>query len=536
MTHKIYLGMLSLVMIAGMAACTRETVNSDGRNPYGDPVLASIIFAENAVRPAKGFVNDEVLVRGTGFLKHKDKLEISFNGEKAEILEVTDSAVKVRVPAFASSGNINAKVGDEFYYGPFYNVFGPLQMDTVFPSLRGANAMINTIIAANDGKWLIAGRFNNYDNANKTGGVNRMARVLSDGKLDNDFEYGWQTGPQGDVNAAVYLQNEQKFLVAGYFNRYARTQNVYSIARLNFNGTNDSALIELPSQNMAVGSSLAGGVRGTVYNMHVLPDEKILLVGDFRYYVKPNYNLTSSIGLDSMHLDSTFVQHMIRLHPDGVLDTSWNYDLQEHRGLNTVNGRIYKSEVLPDGKILIAGNFTTYQGQPAPRIARLNADGTLDASFNPGSGADLLIYDFYIQPDGKIIVAGGFNRFNGVSANRVVRIMPNGAVDPGFSVGAGPDGNKIDQIGLLPNGAIILTGTFRKFGNLTRNNFIVLNADGTVHPTYNTIGGLRYATASDNGSVTEILPVQGQKAVMMVGNFDMFDGRPANRIVKLVFE
>lgn len=536
MKFNIHQRWLALAMIALAAACTRETVNSNGKNPYGDPVLASIIFAENSVNPAKGYVNDEVLIRGTGFFKHKDKLEVSFNGEKAEILEATDTAVRVRIPAMASSGAINVKVGDEFYFGPFFQVFGGLQMDTVFKSNPGANALITTIAAANDGKYFVGGRFNNYDNANKTGGTNRAARILPTGAIDNAWEYGYQTGPQGDVYSAIYLENEQKFLVAGGFNRYARTQNVFSIARLHFEGKIDSTIIVLPSQNTGIASSLAGGVRGVINNLHLLPDGKIMAVGDFRYYVKPNFDLVSASGADSMHLDSTFVQHIIKLHPDGVLDTSWNYDLTGHRGLNTVNGRIYKSHLLPDGKMLIAGNFTTYKGQAAPRIARLNEDGTLDPTFNPGSGADLLIYDMLVQPDGKIILAGGFNRFNGVAANRVVRLDANGAVDPTFAVGAGPDGAKADQIGLLPNGAIIVTGTWRKWGNYTRNNFIVLNADGSVHPTYNAIGGLRYATASDDGTVMEILNVKGENAVIMVGNFDTFDGRTANRIVKLKFQ
>lgn len=536
MKSNIYQGMLALAMIAGVAACTKESVDSNGKNPYGDPVEASIIFAENSVNPAKGYVNDEVLVRGTGFLKHKDKLEILFNGEKAEILEVTDSAVKIKIPEMASSGAINAKVGDEFYFGPFFRVFGKLQVDTTFNSQRGANGLITYITAANDGKYVISGRFNDYDDAKKAGGVNRMARINANGTIDNAWEYGWQTGPQGDVYSSIYLPQEQKFLVAGSFNRYARTQNVYSIAKLNFNGTMDSSIIILPSQNTGITSSLAGGVRGVINNLHILPDDKILAVGDFRYYVKPDFNLTSTAGVDSMHLDSTFVQHIIKLHPDGVLDTSWNYDLNEHRGLPTVNGRIYKSHLLPDGKILIAGNFTTYKGQPAPRIARLNADGTLDNSFQPGSGADLLIYDLFVQTDGKIIVAGGFSRFNGQLANRVTRLLPDGAVDPGFSVGAGPDGTKIDQIGVLPNGVILLTGTFRKFANLSRNNFIALNPDGSVHQTYNAIGGLRYATASDDGTVMEMMNVPGENAVILVGNFDTFDSRTANRIVKLKFE
>ncbi len=194
MKINIQIKWLAFAMIAMSAACTREVVESNGKNPYGDPVLPSIIFAENSVNPAKGYVNDEVLIRGTGFLKHKDKLEVMFNSEKAEIIEATDTSVKVKIPAMGSSGAINVRVGDEFYYGPFFQVFGGLQMDTFFRSQPGANALVTAIIPANDDKYFIAGRFNNYDNANKVGGTNRAARILATGAIDNAWNMAIRPG------------------------------------------------------------------------------------------------------------------------------------------------------------------------------------------------------------------------------------------------------------------------------------------------------------------------------------------------------
>jgi hypothetical protein len=67
-------------------------------------------------------------------------------------------------------------------------------------------------------------------------------------------------------------------------------------------------------------------------------------------------------------------------------------------------------QVLPSGKILVGGNFISVNGAPRNRIARLNADGTLDAGFNLPNGANNIVYDFSLQADGKILVSGAFTR------------------------------------------------------------------------------------------------------------------------------
>ena len=70
-------------------------------------------------------------------------------------------------------------------------------------------------------------------------------------------------------------------------------------------------------------------------------------------------------------------------------------------------------------------------------IARLNPDGTLDAAFNPGLGANDTVFSLALQSDNRIVVGGEFTRFSGVSRNRITRLNPDGTVDPTINFGTG---------------------------------------------------------------------------------------------------
>jgi hypothetical protein len=79
--------------------------------------------------------------------------------------------------------------------------------------------------------------------------------------------------------------------------------------------------------------------------------------------------------------------------------------------------------VQPDGKIVIGGNFTNVQGAARNRIARLEADGRLDKNMNPGGGADKSVWRMASQADGKIVIAGAFENFDGVRCGGVARLQ-----------------------------------------------------------------------------------------------------------------
>lgn len=174
---------------------------------------------------------------------------------------------------------------------------------------------------------------------------------------------------------------------------------------------------------------------------------------------------------------------------------------------------IYSMVVQPDGKILIGGRFQKYDGVNRSGIARLLPDGQLDTSFDPGLGmggqvslmeGGLTIYALALQPDGKIIVGGEFTTFNGIDQNRLTRLNPDGSVDPGFKIGTGVSGapsipidigfygtnianypaRYIKHILIEPDGNILLGGKFIAFNDLPQENLVRLFSNGEIDTVF----------------------------------------------------
>ena len=88
-------------------------------------------------------------------------------------------------------------------------------------------------------------------------------------------------------------------------------------------------------------------------------------------------------------------------------------------------GAVNSIAVQSDGKVLIGGLFTSYNGTSRGYVARLNTDGSLDTGFlATGAGANGLVYSVAVQPgDGKILIGGGFTTYNGTSRGFVARLL-----------------------------------------------------------------------------------------------------------------
>src|SRR5437867_3327797 len=99
------------------------------------------------------------------------------------------------------------------------------------------------------------------------------------------------------------------------------------------------------------------------------------------------------------------------------------------------NHDVFSIALQLDGKLVIGGQFTTFNGTNRSRIARLNADGSLDLSFDPGTGADGDVYAVAVKEDGKVVIGGGFTSVNGVPNRYVARLLANGMVDTTFNPG-----------------------------------------------------------------------------------------------------
>ncbi len=354
--------------------------------------------------------------------------------------------------------------------------------DMTFAPGSGANFSCNAVFLNADGKIYLGGTFIQIDSFARI----RFARLLNDGKVDQSF---WLDSKlNGQVNSIAF-QSSGKAIIGGGFNKY-NTVSANRIARLNLDGSLDSTFLSSVASNNAVRSVV------------VLPDDKILVGGDFTSY------------------SGVTVGCLVKLNADGSRDTSFIPGAG-------ANNSIYSITPLSNGKILITGSFTQYGSTPINRIARLNSNGTLDNSFIVGTGFPALAREAAIQADGKIIVVGSFTTYDGATANRIVRLDTTGVRDVTFTTGTGAN-NVLNAIALQPDGKAIIGGTLTAYNGVTANRIARLNTDGTHDNTY---------IASCGTQINEIFPVFGssffQGGMLVAGTFTTVNGEARNRIVLL---
>lgn len=150
------------------------------------------------------------------------------------------------------------------------------------------------------------------------------------------------------------------------------------------------------------------------------------------------------------------------------------------------NNPIDVSVIQPDNKIIIAGDFTRYNGGVANKIARLKSNGKLDNSFNSGLGPNGPVNSIVVQPDKKILIGGSFYSYNGDFINNFGRLNSNGSLDQGFYTGVGAN-NMVSTVLLQPDGKILLAGTFTSYNDSSVSGLVRLNSNGRVDPTFKAI-------------------------------------------------
>ena len=179
----------------------------------------------------------------------------------------------------------------------------------------------------------------------------------------------------------------------------------------------------------------------------------------------------------------------------------------------------------PDGKILIGGGFNSVLGVSRHNLVRLNVDGSLDTTFNPNPGGD--VRAITVQPDGKILIGGLFSDVGfGTGRNQIARLNADGLPDPVFNPSA--NGN-VYSVALQPDGKVLLAGDFttlRPNGAATattRNHIARVNPDGTLDTTFN---------PNANGTVSSIV-IQPDGKILLGGSFTAIGATTRNRIARV---
>lgn len=309
----------------------------------------------------------------------------------------------------------------------------------------------------------------------------------------------WQRDPSfcstAFPNNVVYssiLQSDGKIVLAGSFTMHGNVAAT-KVIRLEPDGQMDTSF------------HVASGPNSHVYASYLQPDGYLLIAGQFTM------------------VDTLTANRIARLCPDGSLDTSF------HVGIGP-NSNILSMAYQPDGKILIAGTFTSINGISRNRIARLMHDGSLDTSFHVGSGANQSLWTVVLQPNGKILIGGGMSSYNGVSRNRIARLNTDGSIDYGFDPGTGamssiPSNAKVSGITIQPDGYILICGKFQTFNEVNRNNIVRLAPDGSIDQTFlTTIGANDWIWNCTLDSSSRIL---------VAGYFTTYDGDSSKFIARL---
>lgn len=333
-----------------------------------------------------------------------------------------------------------------------------------------------------DGKIVIGGAFN------QVGGVGRtnLARLNGDGSLDPSFA----AIALNNTVFTVALQTDGKIIAGGFFD-IANGESRQGIARFNADGSLEAAFD--PKSN--------GGVNVVV----VQPDGKILLGGSF----------TTIAGQPRSRI--------ARLNPDGSLDSGFNPNAGG-TSFPSVSGII----VLPDGKILLRGGFGTVGGVPYAGLARINADGTVDKSFNDPQ-INSSTNTFALQPDGKIVITGGFTSVGGQPRSRIARLNNDGTLDATLNLtfaAAAPLSPLLLSLAVQSDGKILLSGTFSSVNGQNVNSVVRLNADGTVDASF--VSPPFSTFSSVNG-----IKLQPDGKLLLAGSFNTVNGQPRNRLARL---
>ncbi len=414
-----------------------------------------------------------------------------------------------------------------------------LQLDTTFntsdigfdygagfaPSYYG---YVSTTVVQSDGKIIITS--NNYYNGVS---VNKPIRLNADGSIDPTFNFNGSipTGSTMTFKSAA-IQPDGKVIYVGDFSFYnmPNTNSYYSsceVFRVNTDGTVDTSFRPVLTPTTL-----------SIYDCAVQEDGKVLLGGKF-----------TAVG-------SVMTNCIARFNNDGSLDNTFNplgagplFGYQDSNDFTNVS----KIKILPNNKIMIVGNFGAYNGVARKNIARLNADGTLDLSFDPGTGINgynnqtpPVLNAMELQPDGKLLVGGQFSSYNGTTKWGIIRINEDGTVDSGFTVGQGfyylyqgasnsEWSGKVYTIFLQANGKIIVGGVFQKYNGISQNNIVRLNTDGTLDTSFNDGIGIYdiNSTSSDDMSIGGIrsLNLLNNGRILISGKFKRYDNTIARCLI-----
>ena len=370
-------------------------------------------------------------------------------------------------------------------------------VDTTFNPGSGANGPVYAISQRLDGKLLIGGSFTSYNGV----AITNLALINTNGSLDATFN------PGGVLHGPVYTVGQQ-------------------IVTLDINRT--AAGADLEDTNFISNLATTSGLLTIDYDFFFVPDRMKVFYGDTNGVLI--YDTLRTNGLGHLVIPfgpvGGFVTNAISIvmnQGNGTAGTAW----------------IYKAAIsyTAGDKVYVGGDFTSVGGlQNQDNIARFNGNGSLDYSFDPNKGINGPVWSLAVQTNGSVIYGGEFTAVNNLNYNRLIRLDVNGAVDPAFQSGIGPD-STVFSVDLQNDGRFYIGGSFLNVNGTHRAGFSRMNSDGTVDTSFldtafNQFAGLTRERFNDPVGAVFASAVQPDGGIMIGGSFEQVGGGQINKKIR----
>jgi len=387
---------------------------------------------------------------------------------------------------YLNNYNLNVVFGELTIYAPNST---PSIINPTFVNygLSGSPLEVYCCVDEIDNQIVLGGNINAYDIYT----AENILRINQGGSYDSSFDTSFAFN---GYPTTMEIQTDSKILVGGNFTTY-KGVSVGRVVRLNSNATLDNTF------------TLATlGTITSINRILVQSDGKILVCGNFTY--------------------SGHKINLIKLNTDGTLDSTFTNNFAQN---TLAQVEFYDIAIQTDGKIVIVGNVTFISPATLKGIARINSDGTNDTTFNTNTGTGFatgIPRCVALQSDGKIVVGGNFTTYQGITSQNLVRINSDGSRDNTFNTSTGFVGGDVLSIRIDGNGKIYCGGSFTSYKS-TPSNFIArINSDASYDSTWNVgsgfLGGFVYQIELINNTI------------FCVGGFTTFNGQSALGMISLL--
>ena len=553
----------------------------------GDGAVTSLSFSINsiALQPdgkivASGY--DRFISGGTSLVARYNpngSIDTSFNGNGMTLIANSGSFSSLAVQADgkiigAGTVNLNFMTSSDFLIvryntdgSPDNSFDGDGIVTTHIDGLDQAKA----VKIQSDGKILASGGCRVF-NSNED---YALVRYNTDGSLDTSFDGDGKVTTDfltfADESAALFIQPDGKIVAAGSSTN--GTNGNFSLARYNPNGSLDTSFdgdgkVTTPINNFS----------DILTSASIQPNGKIVAVGYSRIASSPdnhtlliNYNADGSLdtlfdgdgklkpaisvgrsGSNAVaiqtdgkivaagfsYFDSKSKFTLARYNPDGSYDTTFGGNGKVILGIGNTSFMYAEAVAIQtDGKIVVGGYISEDTGTTDFAVARYNADGSPDTTFD-GDGlatADIFGTDYLnamiIQPDGKIAAAGRSQNTNAVNYGTLVRFNTDGSLDTSFDgdgkiIAQSPDAYAFNALAIQPDGRIIAAGESLASGGV--HNFAVIryNPNGSPDTTFN---GSGKAITTVSGGIDTISGVFVQPDGKILAAGDAYYGNGIDR-------